>query len=98
MTLNTKFKQQLKAKAHKLKPIVFIGNNGLTENVIKEIDRGLHDHEIIKIRIQSNDRDEKHALFLEACEISNAEPVQLIGGIGIMYRRNEVASQQHANK
>ncbi|HVE44074.1 MAG TPA: ribosome assembly RNA-binding protein YhbY [Gammaproteobacteria bacterium] len=86
--LPSKLKQELKAKAHSLKPIVFIGVNGLTDNVIKEIDRGLTDHEIIKIRIHSNDRDEKQALFASACEATSAHPVQLIGKIGVMYRKN----------
>lgn len=89
MALNTKYKQQLKAKAHKLKPIVTIGDKGLTKNVIKEIDRGLHDHELIKIRIQGTDREVKRALFAEACELTHAEAVQLIGGIGVVYRKTD---------
>ncbi len=63
MTLTTKQKQQLKAKAHNLKPIVFIGNNGLTDNVKNEIDRGLNDQELIKIRISENDRQIRQELF-----------------------------------
>lgn len=78
----------LKAKAHKLKPIVFIGNKGLTKTVREEIDRGLTDHELIKIRIQGSDRNEREALFLDICEQALAQPVQLIGGIGIVYRKN----------
>jgi RNA-binding protein len=56
MPYTTKFKQQLKAKAHKLKPIVIVGNNGFTESVKKEIERGLIDHELIKIRINAADK------------------------------------------
>jgi len=88
MAITTKFKQQLKAKAHKLKPIVFVGNNGLTESVINEMDRGLTDHELIKIRIQSEDREERRALFVEVCNVVLATPVQFIGSIGVMYRKN----------
>jgi len=88
MALNTKFKQQLKAKAHKLKPIVFIGNNGLTDNVKMEIDRGLTDHELIKIRVQSSDRELKQQLLVEACHATDAELVQCIGGIAVLYRKN----------
>ncbi|HEX4045594.1 MAG TPA: ribosome assembly RNA-binding protein YhbY [Gammaproteobacteria bacterium] len=87
--MTPKIKQQLKAKAHKLKPIVFIGNNGLSENVIKEINCGLQAHELIKIRIQSEDRELKRALFAEACATGQAEAIQLIGGIGVMYRKRE---------
>jgi RNA-binding protein len=86
MPLNTKAKQQLKAKAHKLKPVVMIGNNGLTDAVNKEIDRALHDHELIKIRILSNDRDLRRQIFNEICQVNQAELVQVIGSIGVIYR------------
>lgn len=87
--ITTKFKQELKGKAHKLRPIVIIGNQGFTDNVKKEIDRGLTDHELIKIRINGADRDTRHTLFSEICESVTAEPVQLIGNIGVIYRKNE---------
>jgi RNA-binding protein len=89
MPLNSKVKQQLKAKAHKLKPVVFVGNNGLTENVIKEINCGLQAHELIKIRIQSEDRELKRELFAKSCEATQAEAIQFIGGIGVMYKKNK---------
>lgn len=88
MPLTPKLRQQLKAKAHKLKPIVILGNNGLSDAVKKEINRALDDHELIKIRINAEDRDARQQLFTEACEASKAEPVQLIGGIAIIYRKN----------
>jgi RNA-binding protein len=87
--ITTKFKQELKAKAHALRPIVLIGNNGFTENVKMEIDRGLKDHELIKIRISRVDRDERHELFSQICESVTAIPVQLIGNVGVIYRKNE---------
>lgn len=88
-TLSSKQRQQLKAKAHSLNPIIFIGNNGFTDNIKNDIDRGLNDHELIKIRIQA-ERDVREDLFLEICEAVRAHPVQLIGGIGVIYRKNEV--------
>lgn len=88
MPLSTKEKQQLKGRAHSLKPIVFIGNNGLTENVQMEVDRGLTDHELIKIRIQVGDRDLRKELFTEICQANQAESIQLIGNIGVLYRKN----------
>jgi RNA-binding protein YhbY len=51
MPLSPKERQVMKAKAHALKPIVGLGNQGLTANVHSEIDRGLYDHELIKIRL-----------------------------------------------
>lgn len=88
MSITTKFKQQLKAKAHKLKPVVFVGNNGLSESVQNEMDRALTDHELIKIRIQSEDRVVRRELFAEVCKLVKAEAVQFIGSIGVMYRKN----------
>lgn len=88
MALSSKEKQQLKAQAHKLKPVVYIGNNGLSEAVNKEIDRALHDHELIKIRIQTNDRELRKELFSQICEANQAEGVQLIGSIAVIYRKN----------
>lgn len=86
--LTPKYKQQLKGLAHKLKPIVFIGNNGLTSAVNKEIDRALTDHELIKVRIQITDRDERKALFEALCTENKVELVQVIGAIGVIYRKN----------
>jgi RNA-binding protein len=89
MSLTTKDKQKLKAQAHKLKPIVFIGNNGLTENVSKEVNRALNDHELIKMRVMHEDREAKRQLFVDVCEANEAELVQVIGNIGILYRKNK---------
>lgn len=88
MALAPKIRQQLKAKAHKLRPIVFIGNNGLTDNVNTEIDRGLTDHELIKIRIIAEDRETRRAIYSDIGKLHHAEMLQLIGNIGILYRKN----------
>ncbi len=89
MPMTTKQRQQLKGKAHSLKPIVFIGNNGLTDNVKMEIDRGLEDHELIKIRIQESDRVVRKKLFQEICDVVLAYPIQLVGGVGVIYRASK---------
>lgn len=86
MAITPKQRQQLKGKAHSLRPIVSIGNNGLSDNVKMEIDRGLEDHELIKIRIQASDRVARKELFKEICDVLLAYPIQLVGGIGVIYR------------
>jgi RNA-binding protein len=86
MPLNSKMKQKFKADAHKLKPIVIVGNNGLTETVHTEIDRALTDHELIKMRVNSEDRDERRETFAEICAHHHAELIQVVGKIGILYR------------
>lgn len=87
--LNAKSKQQLKAKAHALKPVIIIGNKGLTDAVNKEINQALHDHELIKIRVQSEDRELRREIFNQICEQNQAELVQIIGRIGVVYRLNQ---------
>lgn len=87
MALTPKQKQQLKGLAHALKPIILLGNQGLTDAVKKEANRALADHELIKVRIPVQDRDERRQLFQELCEACEAELVQSIGSIGVLYRR-----------
>jgi RNA-binding protein len=86
MSLTSKVRQQLKAKAHKLKPIVIVGNNGLTETVNMEIDRALTDHELIKMRINAEDREIRRALYAEIVALHHAEIVQQVGKIGVLFR------------
>ncbi len=86
MTLNTKQKQALKAQAHKLKPVILIGGKGLTPSVLKEIDGALNHHELIKIRIASNDRDARRAMLAEITEATQSQLIQTIGNIGVFYR------------
>ena len=59
MSLNKKQIQYLKGLAHSLKPVVLLGSNGLTEAVIAEIDFALNHHELIKIKIPTDDRETK---------------------------------------
>lgn len=89
MQLTTKEKQHLKAKAHPLKPILLVGNQGVTESLQKEFERCLYDHELIKIRISGTDRESKKALFAQMCATADAVAVQLIGNIGIVYKPSD---------
>ena len=89
MSLTPKQKQKLKGYAHALRPIVYIGHNGLTEAVNKELDRALNDHELIKMRIQLEDRNVRREMFDEICKIHHAELVQVIGNVGVLFRKNE---------
>jgi len=81
--------RELRSKVHHLKPIVIIGNNGLTEPVIQEIDRALHDHELIKIRVHVKDKkDELTKITQEICTRTNSTLIQFIGHIIAIYRKN----------
>lgn len=89
MNLSTKQKQYLKGLAHNLKPVVLLGANGLTEAVLAEIDQALDHHELIKIRVASEDRDTKNLIIDAIVRESNAEKVQSIGKVLVLYRQTE---------
>ncbi|MBE9526564.1 MAG: ribosome assembly RNA-binding protein YhbY [Proteobacteria bacterium] len=89
MSLNNKQNRFLRAQAHSLKPVVLIGGAGLTDNVINEINHALEDHELIKVRVNADDRDDKKLMIEKISRQTESEMVQTIGHIGIFYRQNE---------
>lgn len=76
----------LRAEAHGLKPIVLIGADGLTANVLKEISLGLDSHGLIKVRVFGDDREARIAMYETICEQLKAAPVQHIGKLLVLYR------------
>lgn len=81
-------RRQLAASAHHLNPTVTIGKDGLTENVIGELDRSLLKHELIKVKVLDGDRDQRASLLEQICLSLNAAPVEQIGRVLIIYRIN----------
>jgi RNA-binding protein len=71
--------------AHDLQPRVWIGKDGLSENVIKEINKALEDHEIIKVKFVDW-KTERKALAEQVAERLQATLVRVIGNIAIIYR------------
>lgn len=69
----------LQAKAHHLDPVVLLGGNGLTEAVIKEVDRALTAHGLIKVKVPSDDREERTAIFEELADKLGAAKITQIG-------------------
>jgi putative YhbY family RNA-binding protein len=82
-------RKALKARAHKLDPIVTIGGKGLTDAVIAEIDFALKAHELIKVRAGGMERDDREQAFQAICARTGAEPVQHIGKIFVLYRKKK---------
>ena len=87
--MTPKERQALKAKAHKLEPVVTIGGKGLTDAVVAEIDFALKSHELLKIRAGAMDRHERAAAFDAICTRTGAEPVQHVGKVFVVYRKRE---------
>ena len=82
-------RRALKARAHKLEPLVRIGAKGLTDEVVAEIDRALKAHELIKVRGGTLERDERSSVAREICERTGAEEVQSVGKIFVLFRKND---------
>lgn len=89
MNLSNKQKQHLKGLAHSLKPVVLLGNNGLTEGVVAEIEQALEHHELIKIKIASEDRDTKNLIIDAIVRETKAHNVQVIGKTLVLYRPSQ---------
>ena len=68
--------------------MVLIGDKGLTENVLEEINVALTAHELIKVKINGADRDVRSAMADEIAEKSEAQLLQIIGRTLILYRKN----------
>ncbi len=81
-------KRQLKSLGHHLKPVVMVGQHGLTENVLTEIGIALDAHELIKVRVSGADRDERKAMLETICSQCQAELIQSIGHVAVFFRRN----------
>jgi len=86
--VKTSFKQDLKAKAHHLKPVILLGAKGLTPAVIDETNNALLIHELIKVKINGAEKPERTIIATDLCQQLQAELVQLIGSTAIIYRKN----------
>ncbi len=86
--MDSAFKQQLKASAHHLKPVVLLGTKGLTPAVIEETNIALLAHELIKVKINGAEKADRQVIAAEMCEALQASLVQLIGNTAIIYRKN----------
>ena len=89
ITLSARERAALKAKAHALESCVHIGQSGLTDAVVRETDRALTAHELIKVKIAAADRDEREALSNDLCTRTGAAAVQRVGKVLVLWRPRE---------
>ncbi len=87
MPLSEKQKKHLRRLAHPLHPLVMLGNAGLTEAVVGELDRALTDHELVKVSARVGDADRARRRARGARPPDAASMVQRIGHVGVFYRR-----------
>jgi len=86
-------RRYLRGLANPIQPVIFIGKNGLNDQVITAIDEALEAHELIKIRFVEF-KEQKKQLCAQIEEKCNCEWVGLIGHIGIFYRQNKDANKR----
>ena len=79
-------RKEKRAEAHHLEPVVRIGGDGLTPAVIKETDAALNAHGLIKVRVFSDDRTAREAMFQQLSTDLNAAPIQHIGKLLVLWR------------
>ncbi len=89
MALSEKQKKHLRRLAHPLNPIVMLGNAGLTDGVVNELDRALADHELVKVSARIGERDSRNQALAALAARTSAELVQRVGHVGVFYRRRE---------
>jgi len=89
MSLTEQQKREYRTRGHTLKPVVTIGSAGLSDAVVRELDLSLDHHELMKIRISGAGRDERSNLIAAVCKACDAETVQAIGNIALIYRKSK---------
>ena len=81
--------KELRKLAHHRKVVVIIGQHGLTDNVMHEIDNALETHELLKVRINASDKDERNRIIDQIAQQTRSDVIQRIGHIGVFYREAE---------
>lgn len=86
MPLSAAEKKRFRRIGHELSPVILTGGQGLTEGILAETDRALEDHELIKVRVNGEDREERTAAIEAIAKETKSEVVQVIGKIVLLYR------------
>ena len=88
MPLTQSQKRFLRSQAHQLRPVVMLGQHGLTDNVLAELEGALDAHELVKVRISGADRAERYGVIDEMVRRTGADLIQSIGHVAVLFRRN----------
>ncbi|WP_144820483.1 ribosome assembly RNA-binding protein YhbY [Marinobacter piscensis] len=97
MSLSPEQRREYRAIAHNLKPVIIVGDKGFTDNLQEELERALNDHELIKIKVASPDRETRQEAVTALCAATGAEVVQSIGKIAVIMRRAKKPNPKLSN-
>ncbi|HSD70540.1 MAG TPA: ribosome assembly RNA-binding protein YhbY [Woeseiaceae bacterium] len=86
MKLSEAQKKLLRGRGHGLKPVITVGDAGLSEALLKEFDSTIRHHELIKVRIRAADRNDRDRLIGDLCIRGSASLVTRIGNVALLYR------------
>ncbi len=86
MSLNESQRKYLKKLAHNQKPLIMVGNAGVTESLLAELDSTIAHHELIKVKVSAGDREDRDDSIQQIIKASGAELVGRIGNIATLYR------------
>lgn len=89
MNLTESQKKYLRGLGHQLKPVIMVGDAGLTDSVQSEFRSAIEHHELIKVRVRAGDRKVRDEIIKELCRKGSASLVTRIGNVALIYRRNE---------
>jgi len=81
--------KHLVSLTHNLKPVIMVGQNGVTENILKELDIALDFHELVKIKIAGEDKESRAEMIKQLSSVASVDIVQKIGKTLTLYRRNK---------
>ena len=87
--LNKDQKKYLRSLLHNRGIVIWVGQNGLTANVLNEVESALDHHELIKIRIRTGDTSQRDQLLEQICQKTGAQPIQKVGNVVSVYRVNQ---------
>lgn len=88
MKLTEPQKKFLRGRGHQLKPLIMVGDAGLSESLLAEFESTLDHHELIKVRVRVGDREARDEIIGTLCETGRAALVQRIGNVALLYRPN----------
>ncbi len=97
MSLSNQERKRLRQIGHSLNPVVMLGNQGLTDNVVEEALRALADHELIKVKVAGEDKEQRLTLLQGLAEKTDAQIVQQVGKMALLYKKALKQNQHLSN-